>query len=447
LIETKRLASLISFENEEFIFQAVHHSFRFCLLSMASIEQRDAHFAFHLRHPSALAEPERNFTLSSEQIDRINPNTRTAPVFRSRADAELTAKIYAHTPVLLDEGKGSAGSLWGVSFARLFDMSNDSGLFRTAAQLAEAGFLRDTSDWIAESGVDTTNGASATKLGIPGASPQEASRYVPLYEAKMIHQFDHRWATYANEENEAYDTPLEKKQNPDFEISPRYWVPETDVKSRVSLKNWKNRWLMGWRDICRSHDQRTVIFSIIPWSGVGHTCPTIFLSEEPRLWLGFLSNVNSLAHDYVARQSIGGIHLTYGYLKQFPVLPPEFYTEPRLAFIFPRVLELTYTSRALTPFARDLGFDGSPFAWDDDRRVYLRADLDAFYARAYGLTRDELRYILDPADVKGADYPSETFRVLKEKEIRQFGEYRTRRLVLAAWDRMETGCEFKSMGM
>ena len=54
----------------------------------------------------------------------------------------------------------------------------------------------------------------------------------------------------------------------------------------------------------------------------------------------------------------------------------------------------------------------------------------------YGLTRDELRYILDPADVIGADYPSETFRVLKNNEIRQFGEYRTRRLVLEAWDRL-----------
>lgn len=76
--------------------------------------------------------------------------------------------------------------------------------------------------------------------------------------------------------------------------------------------------------------------------------------------------------------------------------------------------------------------DGPPFAWDEGRRADLRADLDAFYARAYGLTRDERRYILDPADVKGPDYPSETFRVLKEKECRRYNEYRTRRLVLAA---------------
>ena len=88
---------------------------------------------------------------------------------------------------------------------------------------------------------------------------------------------------------------------------------------------------------------------------------------------------------------------------------------------------------------RDLGYGGRPFGWDKDRRAHLRAELDAWYARAYGLTRDELRYILDPADVMGPDYPSETFRVLKTNEIRRYGEYRTARLVLAAWDRMQRG--------
>ncbi len=89
----------------------------------------------------------------------------------------------------------------------------------------------------------------------------------------------------------------------------------------------------------------------------------------------------------------------------------------------------------MTPFARDLGYEGPPFTWNEDRRAVLRAELDAFYARAYGLTHEELRYILDPSDVMGPGYPSETFRVLKENEIRRYGEYRTRRLVLEAWDR------------
>jgi len=159
------------------------------------------------------------------------------------------------------------------------------------------------------------------------------------------------------------------------------------------------------------------------------------------------ANTSTLTLDFVVRNKIGGTNLNYFYLKQFPFLAPDFYTEPRLTFITPKVLELTYTSHSLAPFARDLGHDGPPFAWDEDRRALLRADLDAFYARAYGLTRDELRYILDPADVKGTDYPSETFRVLKEKEIRHHGEYRTRRLVLEAWDRMEANGEFTAMGM
>ena len=90
-----------------------------------------------------------------------------------------------------------------------------------------------------------------------------------------------------------------------------------------------------------------------------------------------------------------------------------------------------------------MGCHGEPFRWDEEGRAQLRAELDAYYARLYGLTRDELRYILDPKEVHGEDFPSETFRVLKDKEIRLYGEYRTRRLVLEAWEgcrqRMRSG--------
>lgn len=131
--------------------------------------------------------------------------------------------------------------------------------------------------------------------------------------------------------------------------------------------------------------------------------------------------------------------MTFGYYKQFPVLPAEHYTDADLTFIVPRVLELTYTANDLSGWAQDLGYGGEPFPFDADRRATLRAELDAWYAKLYGLTRDELRYILDPIDIMGADYPSETFRVLKDKERKEFGEYRTQRLVLAAWDKLERG--------
>jgi hypothetical protein len=157
----------------------------------------------------------------------------------------------------------------------------------------------------------------------------------------------------------------------------------------------------------------------------------------------FMANLSALVFDFVARQKIGGTNLNFFIVKQFPVLRHDNYKPADLEFIVPRVLELTYTADDLKYWAEDLvAYDrrpvaerGQPFAWSPERRAQLRAELDAYYARLYGLTRDELRYILDPADVMGTDYPSETFRVLKNNEMREFGEYRIQRLVLEAWDR------------
>ena len=196
---------------------------------------------------------------------------------------------------------------------------------------------------------------------------------------------------------------------------------------------------MGWRDITNATNERTVIAAVVARVGVGHTMPLFITAQEPQLAATLLANFSALVLDFIARVKVGGTHLTYGYLKQFPILPPDRYSEADLAFIVPRVLELTYTAWDLQPWAQDLGYDGPPYAFDPDRRALLRGELDAYYARLYGLTRDELRYILDPSDVMGDDYPSETFRVLQKNEMREFGKYRTQRLVLEAWDKLETG--------
>ena len=170
----------------------------------------------------------------------------------------------------------------------------------------------------------------------------------------------------------------------------------------------------------------------------------VFLGvTQNELWACFVANLNSLVLDYVAKQKVGGVNLSYFFVRQFPILPPDAYTPADIAYIAPRVLELVYTAYDLRPFAEDMGYPGEPFRWDEVRRAQLRAGLDATYARLYGLTRDELRYILDPKEVHGEDFPGETFRVLKEKEIRLYGEYRTRRLVLEAWDSL-AGVEVNS---
>ena len=247
--------------------------------------------------------------------------------------------------------------------------------------------------------------------------------------------------------------PEERKNDPGFATAPRYWVSEREVLERLAratgldpesddaeLRTRCPRWLMGWRDICRATDERTVIASVLPRAGVGDTLLLMFPGHYRHfLYAGLLADQNSLVHDFIARQKIGGTHLKYHVKKQICVLPPDAYTSSDVAFILPRVLELTYTSHALRPWAEDIcpDYSGGPFPFDPDRRAVLRAELDAYYARLYGLTRDDLRYVLDPHDVMGPDYPSETFRVLRDGELARFGEYRTRRLVLEAWDRLD----------
>jgi hypothetical protein len=313
-------------------------------------------------------------------------------------DAELTKKIYGRVPVLIDEAMGEQGNPWGIKFMAMFHMSNDSHLF----------------------------------------FDEPAADRLPLYEAKLIHHYDHIWATYLAD-GSFRDVTLTEKQDPDYKQRPRYWVRREEVETKLKAQGWGRQWLMGWRDITNATNRRTLISGVIPSWGVGDKFLLMLPCQQKAFPSLLYGSLGSLACDFVARQKLGGTSFKYFTMKQLSVLPPSFYDSAAIAFINPRVLELTYTSHDLKPWAEDLGYDGPPFRFDPERRALLRAELDAYYAHLYGLSRDELRYILDPADVMGPDYPSETFRVLKNNEIRQFGEYRTQRLVLEAWDRLLGG--------
>lgn len=446
IVSKDRLISSLGFDNAKRIFPSIHPDTPFTLLT-TGLSTAPPQFTSYILTTDELEDQRRHYSLSPHEIARINPNTKTAPVFRARDDARLTAAIYDRVPVLIDETKGVAGNPWSVEFRQgLFNMTSESGLFRIAAQMNAEGWMREGSDWRRPqaaqpraSALALTGGRDARHLDLStGNNPTPQTRYVPLYEAKMVHQFDHRWATYvAGDGGEASrDVTLEEKQDARFEPTPRYWVPEAEVRDRLAAKSWARGWLLGWRDITNATNERTVIGHVFPTSGVGNQLPLMLFTPQQdwKIHAALVANLSALALDYVARFKVGGTHLNFFIYAQLPVLPPSAYTEADLAFIVPRVLELTYTSHSMAPFARDLGYDGPPFAWDEDRRAQLRAELDAWYALAYGLSRDELRYVLDPKDVMGADYPSETFRVLQKNEIAKYGEYRTRRLVLDAYD-------------
>lgn len=421
LVNERRLLCLFDFENSAPIFPGVHRSFKFSLLTLGQASEAAA-FAFFLTTTSELQDTRRRFVLTPLQIALINPNTRTAPVFRAQADAQLITKIYGRTPVLMDEAKGRKGNPWGVEFRQgLFNMASDSRLFRTRPELIRAGYAQDGADWTKER----------------PASNDEYSRYLPLYEAKMFDQYNYRYADYSGRGEDRGHRVLPELTEGDLadpkrEPEPYYWVPLDEVVKRRE----KQSSLMGYGEATTASTARTMVATTFPYAGVGHKEILIFLESNAQLAACFFGNLNSLVLDTICRTKVSYINLGQYIVKQLPILPPSAYSDSDLAFIVPKVLELNYNSHSMAAYARDLGFHGPPFAWNEARRSILRAELDAWYALAYGFLRDELRYVLDPKEVMGADYPSETFRVLEKDEVTRFGEYRTARLVLAAYDRL-----------
>jgi hypothetical protein len=200
------------------------------------------------------------------------------------------------------------------------------------------------------------------------------------------------------------------------------------VSERLTDEDWEREWLCGWCDVTASTNERTAIPALIPRTATLNTFPVMFPRMEPALVAALVATQSSLVFDYVSRQKIGGTHMTQLVWKQLPVPTPTT-LEPNLTFITPRVLELVYTAYDMTPLARNLGDEGEPFRWDEDRRAQLRAELDAFFFRVYGIDdRDDVDYILET-------FQTETGG-LKHNEIRDLGEYRTKRFVLAEYDRM-----------
>lgn len=396
LVQRQNLATLMDFENRDGLFIGIDRQIKFSLLTTTNQPTPATKFSFFLTHPRQLENKHRIFTLTPQDISLINPNTFTSPVFRTSVDAELTRKIYQRVPVLENESTGV--NPWGISFRQgLFNMSSDSGLFHD----------------------------------------QPSSNTLPLYEAKMLHQFDHRWATY--EDIDVRDVLLAEKKDLNFVTTPRYWVDKQEVNNRLADK-WDKLWLLAFRGITKAVNERTAIFTLLPRVALGHSAPVMIPEiSKPDLVACLQANLSSLVFDFVTRQKAGGTNFNFFIVKQLPVLAPESYTPQDIEFISRRVLELVYTAWDMQPFAQDMGYEGAPFVWNPERRALLRAELDAKYAKLYGLTREELRYILDPSDIYGAEFPSETFRVLKNKELKEHGEYRTQRLVLAAWDLLESG--------
>lgn len=443
LIQKGHIVSLFSFFEIRQAFPGTDSRDPFCLFTLRGSSQ-DIHdapeFVFNARNPGDLRDHEKRFILSLNDINLLSPNTKTCPIFHSHRDAELTKAIYRRVPILMKETLGENDeNHWDIRFSQgLFNMASGSEHFQLADALTQQGYRLQDNIFLGS-----------------------RDRYLPLYEAKMLHQFDHRWSTYLDA-NTSREVTTEEKSNPIFTNQPRYWVREQLVDSAIQKLAHPVHydWLLGWRDICRSTDERTTISAALPRYAVGDTFLLFFIQRHsPSLGLTLTANLNSFIQDYCARQKVGGTHLKYHIFKQLPIIPPTYYEssarwDDRVSlatWIFIRALELTCTTHDLALLARACGYSGPPFRWDRSRRFEIRCELDAAFFHMYipsdeggrwiqagGETPEQLHELMHhfPTPREAVAFILDQFPIVRQKDEKAHGHYRTKDRILEIYDAM-----------
>jgi len=415
LMDTGTLASLHDFENRKGIFPGIDSRIKFCLLTISGYDRPATHgadFVFFAQATEDLRDDWRHFSLSAADIALLNPNTRTCPIFRSKRDAELTKAVYRRVPVLIQEEPFTKNE-WGISITRLVDINKDNRSLLSACELEAIGAR---SGWL-------------------GTYLHAEDEWIRTYDGMMIDFFDHRLASVievaGSQRSGRQVMSLEtQKIDPDFVVTPRTWISGAEVKRR--WPDWSLDWLVGYMDVSSPTNWRSLVPCIIPSSAPTYSIRVVRSSVHQDSLPALLADFASFPHDYLVRQSLSGLHLSDYLVQQIATLPPHIYgrdaswdaTEDCRCWLLPRVLELTYTAWDLEPFARDCGYDGPPFRWDDERRFLLRCELDAAFFHLYGIERDDVDYIM------------ETFPIVKHKDEAAHGEYRTKRVILEIYDEM-----------
>jgi len=424
LFDRRIARSAFDFENKNGIFPSVHRSYRFLLLTLgrASGSCAMASFAHEI---SDIKKAGKTYYLSPQEISIVNPNSKTCPVFRTAYDKELTVSVYNANQILQSDIGESAKDKnpYFLHPTLQFMMNTDSKLFSTREEILAAGYRQDTNGrWVSN----------------------ESSVLTPLYEAKLISTYNFRAFTYESRVDGRGHRVLpsvstDDLMRSDFFNSTYYFVDYGEAQSRIP-SGVKEGIAFGFRDVTTASAERTVVGAFVPFAfAAGNNMPLIYVGQEnPRLSVIALGALNSLPLDYIARQKVGGLHLNFYILKQLPLPKPGRLMSMK-AEILERIISLTATPSVLEGMCHALEVELPGFEWDETKRAVQQAELDAIYANLYGIDRDKLAFILDPSEVFAEGSNSETFRILKEKEISEFGEFRTRRLVLEAWDRLFGG--------
>jgi len=297
----------------------------------------------------------------------------------------------------------------------MFEQDSDAELFHTREQLQDMGFIQKGNRWV-----------------------RKKQAYLPLYEGKMFQAYDHRaagvmvdpdkWVRKAQPD----ETSLVQHQNPRFVVNPRWWIDSEVVSDR--LRAFAHPAFIAFKRVTSPTNERTLIATFLPRFAVVHTAPLLVTGGQTsaRRSCCLLANLNSFTLDYVTRQKIGNIELSFFIIRQLPMLPPDAYAErcpwdrkqTLERWISDRVLKLTCTAEDMRPLAEAAGFDPPIHRWDPTERAELMAELDAAYFHLYGIGRDDAEYILS------------TFTGTARRDEAEHGYFRTAKLILAAYDEL-----------
>jgi hypothetical protein len=400
IVEYQQLKSLLGFENKNKFFEDVDSRYRFCLLTLVGKDwqQESYEFAFGLTEVNQLQEDNRKFTLSKDEIELINPNTKNCPTFRDRRDAELVVDIYKSSGAFINLDK-EGGNPWEAEKASQFDMTHDSGLFKTRNELEEEGFDLQQNKFV--SGDQT---------------------YLPLYEAKFMFQYNHRYSTFEDVPSDEVDKGNAREltntelDDPSNLVLPRYWIPVEEYESRNRAE-----WQLSFRSITNATNERTVVATILPYAGIANSLSPYHGPDGDSASL-LLAVLNSYVLDYVARQKVGGTNLNHYIIRQLPVPSPQRFEQIRLdgepisGRIKELVTKLIYTANDLESFARDADVTSDPYRYSGESkdREKIRFDLEALVAHIYAIEVEDFERIFD------------SFGQIKEASKQKHGYYRPR---------------------
>lgn len=421
LVRDKRVVSLYDFENRGIWFPSVHGSYKFALLTMtgSSGHAGAARYAFFLDTIEDLQAPARVFHMTPDELSCVNPYTRQPPTCRSRADFELLLHISRQ-----EEPLGESHPAW-------------VGL--------------------------TSAGSSDSWMEASEYEPAKHGEYVPCYESKLMHQFDHRFASFSGafgpRQSAAPDPAGSLRGDPEFRVQTRFLVPYRVARTHLERKTTYLTSIPCYRDLSDNRALRTMIATIVPFCGLLQ--PLNGITAADAHWAAILiGSLNSFAADYITRLKTPGMHVNVTIFNQLPKVPIAKYSHASRVFLGSpetwlenRILELTYTAWDLQPFAKDCGWPGPPFHWDEERRFLLRCELDAAFFHIYLPTDENGGW--HPAECETAEelarlkasfsvprdavaYVMDTFPIVQRKDEENYGgDYRTKRVILEIYDAIQ----------